>query len=430
MTSDWLRRLFSIERPASQFPIPPGLYHAMREAEGDYTRFHLRVERDGTGMLIANATAAARLTPSGVVIVKGLLDGKPEDEILRQLKAYFEGAAEETMRRDVERVQTLIREVITPGDRYPIFNLHDATFSPHEAALIAPLQATLPLTDPDRLLPILDRLWDVGIPHVTFLVSEHPDPAYLLRLVEYAEELGMIAGVRGRALDLWSGTLPADLRQAGVDHLTLLYASPDPAVHDALCGIGDHAAAVQLYTWLEEQSICAVAEMPLVSQTVRSLDPTVDHMGQLGVDSIIFVVYATTDPTLAEQDGALAADALPQVATTVEETANENRMRFIWVPPVQRNHNVSLSEQVRQGPRCAGDVAVRVSPAGEVYPPRGAYRSAGNLLEDSWDKIWQHDAFRVYRERVEAPTRCDRCPGLAICAADCPAEPSGWAQTQ
>ena len=69
--------------------IQPGLYHAMQEADGMYTRFHLRVERDGTGMLIANATAAARLSPSGVVITKGLLDGKDVATVLSDLGKRF-----------------------------------------------------------------------------------------------------------------------------------------------------------------------------------------------------------------------------------------------------------------------------------------------------------------------------------------------------
>jgi len=50
------------------------------------------------------------------------------------------------------------------------------------------------------------------------------------------------------------------------------------------------------------------------------------------------------------------------------------------------------------------------------------------VLKDEWQTIWQHEAFKRYRERVVAPTRCLDCPGLVICEADCPREQSGWAQ--
>ncbi|MBN2391856.1 MAG: hypothetical protein JXR84_14105 [Anaerolineae bacterium] len=428
MAMEWLKNLFSVKRATPPLAVAPGIYHAMQEAEGTYTRFHLRVERDGSGMLIANAAAAARLSPTGVLIAKDLLDGKSADTVLQDLVANFKGASEDVMRADIAKVEALIDQIITPGDTYPVFNLDDAALSPYDAQLIAPLQASLPLAEPEKLAPILEKLWDAGIPHVTLLAPQAPDAAHLVRAVERAEDLGMIAGVRGRASDLWDLELLTSLAQAGVDHITFIYAADDPAVHDALCGAGDHAAATALLAWLEENQLCAVAEVPLVQSTLFALNTTVFTLIAQGADNIAFVAYVTTDEALAEQDGIFTADAMPQVATMVEEVANEAQARFIWDPPVERDPAHSLAEQVQCGPRCSGDVAVRVEPDGNVIPPRGPYQSAGNLLAMPWNAIWEHEVFRRYRERVEAPTHCDHCPGLAICAADCPREPAGWAQ--
>ncbi|HQE93919.1 MAG TPA: SPASM domain-containing protein [Anaerolineae bacterium] len=428
MAVQWLKNLLSFKRSTPSSPIPPGLYHAMQEAEGKYTRFHLRVERDGTGMLIANAAAVAHLSPSGVVIAKGLLDGKNTDAILGDLTANFRGASADVMRADIARVEAMIKQITAPGDLYPVFNLNDAAISPHATQLIAPLQASLPLAEPEKLLPLLDRLWAVGIPHVTLLAPQKPDTTHLIRAIEHAEDLGMIAGVRGRASDLGNVELLTALVQAGMDHLTLLYASDNPAVHDALCGDGDHAAAVALLAWLEENQVCAIAEVPLIRATFSTLTATIDTLLASGADNIAFVAYATTDAALAEQDGVFSADAMRQVAATVEDTADNAQARFIWDPPVQRHPTVPLVGQIQRGPRCSGDMAVRVEADGSVIPPRGPYQSAGNILTAAWDDIWNHGVFRAYRERVESPTHCDICPGLVICAADCPGEPSGWAQ--
>ena len=158
------------------------------------------------------------------------------------------------------------------------------------------------------------------------------------------------------------------------------------------------------------------------------INDTVDALIANGADNLSFVAYATTDGDLAQQEAIFTGDGMAQVATTIEETANMAQARFIWNPPVERSPKMSLAAQVVEGPRCAGDVAVRVEPGGDVIPARGPYRSAGNLLRDSWDTIWNNEVFRDYRERVEAPTRCDACPGLAICAADCPRDPKGWAR--
>lgn len=428
MVKDWLKRLFTFERPTAPPPIEPGLYHAMKEAEGMYTRFHLRVEGDGSGMLIANATAAAQLTPTGVVIVKALLEGKSEAEILDALQRRFSGATDTMMREDVARVQSLIQQIVEPGDTYPVFNLEDASISPRSAQLIAPLQAAVPLAASEKLVPIIDRLWDVGIPHATFWVPPSPDADALVRVVERAEDLGMIAGVRGRASDLLAGSLLPDLWQAGLDHATVIYASDDPEIHDALCGDGDHEAALEVLDWLEKEQLSAVAEVPLTYETMGTLYDTIETLLGRGADNLSFVAFASLDPEVAEENGIFHAGAMVQVATTVEETADQNQARFMWNPPLEIDPTTSLADQVQAGPRCSGDVAVRVESDGSVIPPRGPSLSAGNLLNDAWDDIWNHEVFRIYRERVEAPTRCDICPGLTICAAACPREPEGWAR--
>jgi radical SAM protein with 4Fe4S-binding SPASM domain len=422
-------RLFHLRLARPPEPIPPGLYHYMRQADGTYTRFHLRVEPDGSGMLLANATAAARLSPSGVVIARGLLEGDGEEAIMQGLAARFRGASREIMRGDLERVRALIADLVAPGDNYPIINLEDAAASPYGAQLMAPLRADVPLAEPERLVPIIDRLWAVGIPHVTILAPENPAAGHLIRAVERAEDTGMIAGVRGRGSDLGQGTLLKDLALAGLDHVTVLYASASRDTHDALCGAGDQSAAERVIAAAHEYEVCPVAEVPLLEATLDEVHETLAALAAAGVTNVSFFAIATPDDTPAGQrDGAITASAMPQVAALVEETSHAEQVRYLWQPPVMRNPARPIAAQVRQGPRCSGDVAVRVEPDGAVIPPRGPYVSAGNLLSDPWDAIWEHPAFRAYRERVEAPTRCEVCPGLAICAADCPREQAGWSQ--
>lgn len=429
MQNNWLKRLFSFERSQPAPPVKPGLYHVMHEGEDGIARFHLRVDNDGSGMLIANAMAAAKLTASGALIAKGLLEDKSEEHIVQTLKQSFAGADAALMQADIAKVRQLIEQLRAPGDTYPVFNLEDAATSPYNAELIAPLQASVPLAEPELIRPILDRLWEVCIPHVTLLVSDGFQPVHLVQAIERAEDLGMIAGVRSRASNLQQEGLLPDLRMAGVDHITFLYAASDPALHDALCGQGDHAAAESVLAWLEDHQISAIAEIPLIQSTLDVLDDTVALLQQKGADNISFVAYPTPDDAIAETEGVFSRDGMAQVATTVEEIANTAQAIFIWNPPVQRDPARSLTDQIIAGPRSSGDVAVRVEPTGEVIPPRGPYHSAGNLLSDSWASIWDDDVFRDYRERVEAPTRCDICPGLAICAADCPRDPKGWARS-
>jgi radical SAM protein with 4Fe4S-binding SPASM domain len=111
-------------------------------------------------------------------------------------------------------------------------------------------------------------------------------------------------------------------------------------------------------------------------------------------------------------------------ASLVAEIAHRSRVRYVWLPAVSRPGE--LRAVLEKGPRTAGDVSIRVEPDGAVYAPRGPLVAAGNLLTESWGDIWNRDVFQKYRERVESPTRCEICPELEICGADCPGDPKGW----
>ena len=102
-------------------------------------------------------------------------------------------------------------------------------------------------------------------------------------------------------------------------------------------------------------------------------------------------------------------------------------IRHLWYPPRQRAEGVSLAEQVRQGPRTSGDHAIRVENDGSVYVARGPWQAVGNILHDDWEVIAANETYEAYRKRVQTDTHCDECPGLAICAADCPRTSAGWA---
>jgi len=423
MNTDFLKTLFLPRSRSAPEPIQPGLYHYLVENQGQYTRFHLRVEPDGAGMLLANATAAAHLSPAGVVIVKGMMENQSEANIQRDLRTRFSGATSDQIQTDFTTVRIMLNELGSPGDNYPILNLEDASATSQATQLIAPLEANLPLAEPEKLVPLLDQLWKIGIPHATILVPEAPNPDYLLRAVERAEDLGMICGVSARASDLLQGSLLDDLVMAGLDHVTVYYASAQSDIHDELYGDGDHLAARQVFTRTQQLEVADVGHIPLIQATLPGLEETLESLRALQVPNAAFFAIATTGDA---SDDSISSEAMRQVACQVEEDAAEANVRYIWEPPIQRNPAKSLTEQLRSGPRSSSDLSIRVEPNGAVIPPRGPYRMAGNILKDDWDSIWMTDAFQSYRERVQSATRCAQCPGLAICAADCPVEPRGW----
>lgn len=425
--ADLGRRLLSLPRLSSPRVESPGLYAYVRETPEAVARFHLRIEPDGSGLLLSNATAAARLNPSGVVIARALLEGVSRDEAMRRVSTLFRGAPSGRVQQDVESVERLLVELSDPAGQYPVMNLEDPAISPRASRLMAPFQAGITLAEPGRMAPILDRLWEIGIPHVNFRAGTRPTREHLLRAVERAEDIGMIAGARVIAGTLDGQELLQELVTAGLDHLIVPVASRDAAVHEALFGDGDHQKALDLLEEARDLGTCGVAEVPLVEMTVEGLEDTIDLVAERGITNVSFYAVASPPETEPGQGGgALPPPAVVGAATLVEEATHRKAVRYFWQPPVRRDEALGLAEQVQLGPRATGDVSIRVEPDGSVIPPRGPWRVAGNLLQQPWDQIWQDAAFRRFRERVEANTRCSQCPGLSICAADCPREPAGW----
>jgi radical SAM protein with 4Fe4S-binding SPASM domain len=277
--------------------------------------------------------------------------------------------------------------------------------------------------------PILRRLWDEGIPHVTIIVGKEPIEKDLIRAVEKAEDLGLITGVRGRGSDLAHCTQIPDMAQAGLDHLDVYCLSIDEQVHNSLVGKNDYKLAIKAMIMAQKREVCPVAVISLVRPTLTTIDETLAAIAAHGVINVCLFAIATTDA--ADQlSGALHADELVQAAALAEEAAERCRLRLLWYPPLRYNPDLPLGDQICHGPRTSGDSAIRVDPDGYVIPARGPYHSPGNIVKQSWETIAKGAVYVDYRRRVEADTHCPTCPGLAICAADCPRNSQGWAEAE
>jgi radical SAM protein with 4Fe4S-binding SPASM domain len=413
----------------SRAGIAPGLYHYLRQADGATSRFHLRVDPGGNGLLLANASCAVQLHPSGVIIAKGILEGQDDDTIVKILTRTFSGVDVRQAAVDMERVHSLIAALEKHRRDYPILNQTDPSFLPHATPLERPVSADIPLCKPFQMEAILSRLWDEGIPHVTIIAGKEPAEKDLIYAVEKAEDLGLITGVRGQGIDLAHCTRIPDMARAGLDHIDIYCLCINDEIHDGLLGTNDHKFAVKAMVMAQKHEICRVAVVALVKPPLANIDETLAAIAGHGVMNVCVFAIATDDPA-EKSSGALQADELVQAAAIVEEAAERHNMRLLWYPTVRYTPEIPLGDQICRGPRTSGDSAIRVDPDGNVFPARGPYKSPGNILKESWETIAAHPVYIAYRRRLETDTHCTTCPGLTICAADCPRNPAGWAEAE
>jgi hypothetical protein len=415
---DWvLPRASGRERLPASAIVPEGLHHFERELEGERQRFHLRIDPEGAGLLIAGASRIVHLTELECTIVKRLLEGRTRGEAVRGLTVS---------RSRVEELDALLAGRPRPGAEYPVFNLPDPAFG-DRTSLPAPLQADLDVGDARTLGTILGRCWEAGIPHVRFHPRDGSAMATLPEAVQHAEDLGMITGVRlpGGGSEVEGSLLP--LAECGLDYAVVPWAGSQEW-QERIFGStpGFLERRIDEIKGLE---ICPVASAPIFRDNEDALlENGLRRALELGTEQVeVYALVAMEESPASSVPRALPGEALRQTAADIEELTSRIPLRVVWLPPVVVPGGEKVAEAAQRGPRTSGDISIRIEEDGRVLAPRGEATAAGNLLTDPWETIWGHAAFCRFRERVEGPTRCALCPGLAICAADCPADPRGWA---
>lgn len=424
--------------------IAAGLYHYRLERGGQYVRFHLRVENSGQALLLVAAVEAVRLTQSGAIAAYGILEGWPESKILGDLESVGNG------RQIILEVRNMIGELGSSSKRYPIFNLTDSSGGEAPLGLIAPFQADLVLGDWDATRLYLHALWNAGIPHVRFLVESDSTCGQqqidvLCSAIQLAEDIGMIAGVRMTASHLLH--VDTDRRKSvldriaefGVDYVVVPWAISLES-HQRLFGGDDYAAIRPLIQAADRWEVTTVLEAALTQQSAQVFESEMDTMHGLGVEYLeVFAVAQTPDSkTLNSNQNQMATAAftafehqqLRQLAGWIEDLAEDRRIQIIWLPPVSKKGVLSdamTADLIRRGPRAGADISLRVEADGRVFPPRGPRICVGIIHRTVWSEIWGHSSFLRYRKMVSKLDLCADCPMLTMCAAQCPADPQGWA---
>jgi organic radical activating enzyme len=277
-----LKRLFipqsSIHNPQS------GVFHYRRENNDEKSRIHLRLDPDGHGTLIVNASRILHLNPTAALMAYFSLEGTSERQAIRQIRRKYHVTAIQA-RADLGIVRDQIEELVRPDGACPIHELGLETVMPFSTRPTAPYrldlaltyrcnndcahcynvrpdplvvpsrseQGALPLSPPNPsgkrtgdLFPlelstsdwkrVLDIAWKLGIPHIIFTGGEPSLRNDLPELVAHAEKNGQITGLNTNARRLSDPCFVEKLVASGLDHVQITVESHDSEVHDLMVG--------------------------------------------------------------------------------------------------------------------------------------------------------------------------------------------------
>ncbi|TLN21968.1 PqqD family protein, partial [bacterium] len=165
--------------------LPPGIHHF--QASPDATsplRMHLRLEADGSGVLIINASTVLHLNQTAAEFAYHLIKRTPEEEIIRLVTDRYRVTAEEA-RKDLQNFKERIDVLNASPDLDPVTFLGMERREPYSGALSAPYRLDCALTYhiedgamkgvtpvergkremlTEEWATILKKAWDAGIP--------------------------------------------------------------------------------------------------------------------------------------------------------------------------------------------------------------------------------------------------------------------------
>jgi organic radical activating enzyme len=364
--------------------IPAGiyLYQAPPESALPY-KLHLRVEADGSGILIINAHTVLHLNQTAAEFTYHLMQGKDKSASAAAVAERYKIPLEIVL-KDQDEFLGKIEMLVSSQDVNPDTFLDTERVAPYSQKLSAPYRLDCALTyrvsegtatsvaptargrrelTTEEWKTLMKNAWEAGIPHVIFTGGEPTLREDLPELVSEAEKLGLVSGLLTDGHKLAEKKYTQELLKRGLDHILLLADDGEKRFWNALKVLMPLDIAVSVHATLTHENCKNFAKL-------------LEKIAKTGVKNI----------SLSASESGLG-DELAKAG----HKAAELGLTQVWDLPVPYSafHPVALELASEEAPQGAGKAWLYVEPDGDVLPAQGVNRELGNLLTDPWRKIWK-----------------------------------------
>lgn len=364
-------------------PMPAGVYHRQSppQSQPPY-RIHLRLQPDGSGIFIVNAATVMHLNPTAAEYAYHFIKGTEAEAVARQVSSRYR-VPKQTALKDYGDFTARIETLVSATDLDPVAYLDFERVSPHTARLSAPLRLDCALTyrlpagsegqyaptrrverelSTSEWIGILDGAWQVGVPHVTFTGGEPTLRDDLVQLIQHAEKIGQVCGLLTDGIKFTDRQYLEQLLQSGLDHILFVL---QPSRQDSWAAL-EAVLAEDIFV-----TVHLTVSRGNASQAITYLE----RLASLGCRSL----------SLSFADAGVPTSVLANTASTLGlELKHDVPVPYSADNPVARE---TIEDSVPDG---AGTAWIYVEPDGDVLPAQGMPdKVLGNLLRDSWDKIYR-----------------------------------------
>jgi len=437
LKSVWTRILTKTRSPAI---ASPGLYHYNLVKPGERSRVHLRIDTDGSGLVMVNANRVMHLNTSAAMMTWLFLEKTEPSRAIHLIQKRYQVAIRQA-EDDYAQISETISELINPDGACPIHELNLDIVPPFSTRPSAPYRMDLAITyrcnndcshcynarsrdykelTTSEWFQILDHLWEQGIPHVVFTGGEPTLRQDLPELVRHAENNGQITGINTNGRRLSDRRYLDSLIDSGLDHIQITLESHLPDIHDWM--VNSKGAFTQTIAGLENalnSPVFVMTNSTLLHKNSQNLEQTLRFLANLGVPTVGLNALIYSGKGVSVGTG-VAESALPLLLKVAQEITDANNQRLIWYTPTQycMFDPMILSLGVKGCTAALYNMCVESN--GDVIPCQSYYQPVGNLLIDKWETIWNHSLCVSLRERSNLPQKCHGCSLLQECGGGCP----------
>jgi radical SAM protein with 4Fe4S-binding SPASM domain len=424
----------------SNFLPKSGLFHFDFQENGERSRVHLRIDPDGSGLLIINANRILHLNPTASLMAYLILKNTNHDQAINILTKAFDVSIDQAY-NDYTHTVNQLHELIKPDGACPIHDLNLEIIPPFSSKPSAPFRMDLAITyrcnndcfhcynarsrDYPELSTknwqhILDLLWEIGIPHIVFTGGEPTLREDLPKLIAHAEQNGQITGINTNGRRLSNPDYVDTLVKAGLDHVQITLESHSSDIHDAM--VNARGAWKQTVAGIQnvlETPLYVMTNTTMLSNNSPSLEQTLHFLAKNGVPTVGLNALIYSGRGLSVNTG-IAENDLPSLLNIAREITSEHNQRLIWYTPTQYCNFDPMQLELGVKGCTAALYNMCIEPNGDVIPCQSYYQSLGNILTKSWPSIWNHELSINLRERREIPEKCSICSLVTECGGGCP----------
>jgi len=410
------------------------------QSDSSRAKIHLRLEPSGEGLLLVDAARSYHLNPTAASMAWLHLEKIPVRDAVQWLRKEY-GISAETAVGDFKATADLLEELIRPDGACPVHELELEILQPFSQAPSAPYRLDLAVTyrcnndcahcynarsrtfpemDTDAWKEVIRIAWAQGIPHIIFTGGEATLRDDLPELIAFAEEQGQITGLLTNGRRLADQNYLEQLVDAGLDHVQITLESCDPQIHNHMVrSPGAWQETVEGIRASLSAGLYLMTNTTLLTENQHTILPTMDFLAEIGVPTVGLnsLIYSGKGRQIGS---GLHEDDLPGLLEQVRQAADRHGQRLVWYTPTQYCHFDPVQMELGVKSCSAARYNMCVEPDGSVIPCQSFYSSLGNILEQDWDQIWNHDLALWLRERRYVPDTCHDCQFLDTCGGGCP----------